>query len=107
MTAQWIIKLTRLQKLHIYLPKKEKKPVIPHIGLILGEDGQYSRVLNLSFTPVTHESLPFVAAPGQMSASELMSTRLLMKVITPKKYGILGHNIAYSVSPAMQGAAFV
>ena len=81
-------------------------PIIPHIGLILGEVGQYSRVLNIPFTPVTHESLPFVAAPGQMTANEIMTTRLIMGVVPPKKYGILGHNIAYSVSPAMQGAAF-
>lgn len=81
-------------------------PIIPHVGLILGEVGQYSRVLNIPFTPVTHESLPFVAAPGQMTASELMATRLIMGIVPPQKYGILGHNIAYSVSPAMQGAAF-
>ncbi len=82
------------------------EPIIPHLGLILGEVGKYSRVLNIPFTPVTHESLPFVAAPGQMTASELMATRLIMGLVPPMKYGILGHNIAYSVSPAMQGAAF-
>lgn len=81
-------------------------PVIPHIGLILGSVGKYSRVLNLPFTPVTHESLPFVAAPGQMTASELMTTRLVMGIAPPLRYGILGHNISYSVSPAMQGSAF-
>mmetsp|Transcript_12708 Transcript_12708/g.18475 ORF Transcript_12708/g.18475 Transcript_12708/m.18475 type:complete len:810 (+) Transcript_12708:170-2599(+) len=86
--------------------KEAGDPLIPHISLILGEKGQYSRVLNLPFTPVTHESLPFVAAPGQMSASELMTTRLIMGLVPPMKYGILGHNISYSVSPAMQGAAF-
>jgi len=81
-------------------------PIIPHIGLILGDVGKYSRVLNIPFTPVNHESLPFKAAPGQMTASELMATRLIMGLVPPMKYGILGHNIAYSVSPAMQGAAF-
>jgi len=81
------------------------EPEIPHIGLILGDVGKYSRVLNIPFTPVTHESLPFVAAPGQMTASELMTTRLIMGLVPPMKYGILGHNIAYSVSPSMQGAA--
>ena len=82
------------------------KPVIPMISLILGEIGQFSRIINLPFTPVTHESLPFVAAPGQLTSSEIMATRLLTKIFTPKKYGILGHNIAYSVSPQMHGAAF-
>ena len=88
------------------LAKQNDDPIIPHIGLILGEVGQYSRVLNLAFTPVTHESLPFVAAPGQMTASELMATRIIMGLVPPKKYAILGHNIAYSVSPAMHSAAF-
>ena len=81
-------------------------PVIPMIALILGEVGQFSRIINLPFTPVTHESLPFKAAPGQLTSSEIMATRLLTKIFAPKKYAILGHNIAYSVSPQMHGAAF-
>mmetsp|Transcript_12264 Transcript_12264/g.28766 ORF Transcript_12264/g.28766 Transcript_12264/m.28766 type:complete len:822 (+) Transcript_12264:185-2650(+) len=85
---------------------REGKPVIPNISLILGDVGQFSRVINLPFTPVTHESLPFKAAPGQMSASEIMAARLLTNIVTTKRYAILGHNIAYSVSPQMQGAAF-
>lgn len=84
----------------------EGAPVIPHISLILGEIGQFSRIINLPFTPVTHESLPFKAAPGQLTASEIMLTRLLTKIFTSKKYCILGHNISYSVSPQMHGAAF-
>ena len=41
-----------------------------------------------------------------MSASEIMTARVLTKIITSKRYAILGHNIAYSVSPQMHGAAF-
>mmetsp|Transcript_12808 Transcript_12808/g.26965 ORF Transcript_12808/g.26965 Transcript_12808/m.26965 type:complete len:827 (+) Transcript_12808:96-2576(+) len=85
---------------------RDGKPVIPNISLILGDVGQFSRVINLPFTPVTHESLPFKAAPGQMSASEIMAARIITKIVTTKRYAILGHNIAYSVSPQMQGAAF-
>jgi pentafunctional AROM polypeptide len=81
-------------------------PVIPNISLILGEVGQFSRIINLPFTPVTHQSLPFPAARGQLTSSEIMTTRLLTKIFAPKKYAILGHNIAYSVSPQMHGAAF-
>jgi shikimate-5-dehydrogenase/3-dehydroquinate dehydratase type I len=81
-------------------------PVIPNIALILGEVGQFSRIINLPFTPVTHQSLPFPAAPGQLTSSEIMTARLLTKIFTPMKYAILGHNIAYSVSPQMHGAAF-
>ena len=88
------------------IAQEKGEPMIPHIGLILGDVGKYSRVLNIPYTPVTHESLPFVAAPGQMTASQLMTTRFIMGLVPPMKYGILGHNISYSVSPAMQGAAF-
>jgi len=41
-----------------------------------------------------------------MSASEIMAARVITKVISTERYAILGHNIAYSVSPQMQGAAF-
>lgn len=88
------------------LAESANKPVIPNISLILGDVGQFSRVLNFPFTPVTHESLPFKAAPGQLSASEIMTTRLLTNVLKKKVFGILGHNIAYSVSPQMHGSAF-
>ena len=88
------------------IAEREGKPVIPNISLILGDVGQFSRVLNLPFTPVTHESLPFKAAPGQMTASEIMAIRVVTKIIKGRRYAILGHNIAYSVSPQMQGAAF-
>jgi pentafunctional AROM polypeptide len=88
------------------LAEKEGKPVIPNVSLILGDVGTFSRVVNLPFTPVTHESLPFKAAPGQMTASEIMATRIITSVIRARKYAILGHNIEYSVSPQMQGAAF-
>jgi shikimate dehydrogenase/3-dehydroquinate dehydratase type I len=88
------------------LAARDGKPVIPNISLILGDVGRFSRVVNLPFTPVTHESLPFKAAPGQMTSNEIMAARILMKIMSKKNYCILGHNIAYSVSPQMQGAAF-
>lgn len=81
-------------------------PEIPNISLILGEVGSYSRILNPRFTPVTHECLPSVAAPGQLTASEIMAGRLIDGQLKVQRYGILGHNIAYSVSPQMQSAAF-
>ncbi|GAX19938.1 3-dehydroquinate dehydratase / shikimate dehydrogenase [Fistulifera solaris] len=88
------------------LAEQDGNPVIPHISLVLGDVGQFSRVINFPFTPVTHESLPFKAAPGQMTSSEIMTTRLLTNIFEKKTYAILGHNIAYSVSPQMHGAAF-
>eukprot|EP00934_Nitzschia_sp_Nitz4_P001747 Nitzschia sp. Nitz4//scaffold42_size132992//29193//31433//NITZ4_003385-RA/size132992-processed-gene-0.25-mRNA-1//-1//CDS//3329551676//1747//frame0 len=88
------------------LALEKGQPNIPKIAVCLGEAGKFSRVINYPFTPVTHETLPFVAAPGQMTAKEIMTTRLITKVVDGEVYCILGHNIAYSVSPEMQSAAF-
>jgi len=85
---------------------KLDEPRIPNIGLILGEAGSYSRITNLRFTPVTHECLPAKAAPGQLTAVEIMAGRLLTALVPAEWYAILRHNIAYSVSPQMQGSAF-
>jgi len=85
---------------------KLDEPRIPNIGLILGEAGSYSRIINPRFTPVTHECLPAKAAPGQLTAAEIMAGRLLTALVPAERYAILGHNIAYSVSPQMQGSAF-
>ena len=88
------------------LAKSDGKPDIPNISLILGKVGQFSRIINIPFTPVTHESLPFKAAPGQLTSAQIMTTRILTKIYQSKNYAILGHNIAYSVSPQMHGSAF-
>lgn len=80
--------------------------VAPYVALVLGEEGSGSRALNLGFTPVTHPALPFAAAPGQLDAAEIMERRVRDGLVTKTRYAILGHNIAYSVSPQMQGAAF-
>ena len=75
------------------LAAADKQPVVPKISLILGDSGQFSRIINLPFTPVTHEALPFKAAPGQLTASEIMTTRILTQIFQSKKFCILGHNI--------------
>jgi len=80
---------------------------IPYIGLCLGEAGQLSRVLNKRFTPVTHPAMS-AAAPGQLSAAELMSRRLSLSLsgCTPKQFYLFGSPISFSLSPAMHNAAF-
>ena len=88
------------------LCRAEGEPVVPNISLILGEIGQYSRIINERFTPVTHESLPFVAAPGQLTAKQIMEDKLRFDLLEARKFAILGHNIDYSMSPQMHNAAF-
>lgn len=45
----------------------------PFSGLNMGPVGQLSRKLNTVFTPITHPLLPTIAAPGQLSLSEINS----------------------------------
>ena len=77
----------------------------PFIGLCLGEKGSYSRVLNKRFTPVTHELLS-IAAPGQLSARQLMDRRLQDGLIRSKRFYLFGSPIQQSLSPAMHNQAY-
>jgi len=79
---------------------------VPVIALCLGEKGQLSRVLNRCFTPVTHRSLPFIAAPGQLSAGELMQFRKSLGIVPKRNFFLLGSPISASPSPDMHNAGF-
>ncbi|KAL2118610.1 hypothetical protein VTJ04DRAFT_8270 [Mycothermus thermophilus] len=77
---------------------KNKYPnSLPFSAVNMGELGQFSRLLNKFFTPITHPLLPIIAAPGQMSAAEANQALALLGQL-PKKnfYGI--------TSPAMRSA---
>ncbi len=77
----------------------------PYIGLCLGEAGQQSRVLNRLFTPVTHEKMA-TAAPGQLSAAQLMQMRQQQGLCEGKKLFLFGTPIQQSLSPAMHNGGF-
>ncbi|CAN0063793.1 unnamed protein product [Ectocarpus sp. 8 AP-2014] len=79
---------------------------VPYIGLCLTETGKLSRVLNERFTPVTHENLPFVAAPGQMSSKEIMHHRAELGLCPPRSFFLFGSPISASPSPDMHNAGF-
>ena len=76
-----------------------------YIGVCLGAAGSESRVLNRRFTPVCHPCMA-AAAPGQLSAEELMNKRLASGLINPKKFFLLGKPIQQSLSPSMHNAAY-
>ncbi|CAK7264360.1 hypothetical protein SEPCBS57363_001030 [Sporothrix epigloea] len=61
----------------------------PLSAVNMGEMGQFSRMQNHVFSPITHPLLPVIAAPGQMSAAE-MNAALSMLGQLPQKiiYGI-------------------
>ncbi|KFA60738.1 hypothetical protein S40285_04710 [Stachybotrys chlorohalonatus IBT 40285] len=69
--------------------KSENPNGPPLCAVNMGEAGQFSRLLNKVFTPITHPLLPIIAAPGQMSTAEIHAALSLLGQL-PKKslYGI-------------------
>ncbi|KAL4778927.1 EPSP synthase-domain-containing protein [Aspergillus varians] len=79
---------------------------VPLIAINMGDQGQLSRILNGFMTPVSHPSLPFKAAPGQLSATEIRKGLSLMGEIKSKKFAVLGNPVSGSRSPALHNALF-
>lgn len=79
---------------------------VPYIGLCLTEEGKLSRVLNERYTPVTHRKLPFVAAPGQMTSTQIMHHRADLGICPRKSFFLFGSPISASPSPDMHNAGF-
>ena len=77
----------------------------PYIGLCLGKIGQQSRVLNKCFTPVTHEKMA-TAAPGQLTAAELMAARDAQGLCVSNRFYLFGNPIGQSLSPSMHNGGF-
>ncbi|KAK9444560.1 Aldolase-type TIM barrel [Metarhizium brunneum] len=51
---------------------RSEYPNAPPLSAVnMGGTGQFSRTQNKVFTPITHPLLPLIAAPGQMSTSEI------------------------------------
>ena len=78
----------------------------PIIGLNMGSIGKLSRVLNGFLTPVSHPALPFKAAPGQLSASEIRSALALLGESEKKQFYLFGKPILASRSPALHNTLF-
>ena len=76
------------------------------IAINMGAVGQLSRVLNGFLTPVSHPSLPFKAAPGQMSAAEIRQALSLLGQTAKRNYYLFGSPIAQSRSPALHNTMF-
>ncbi|OAX85375.1 pentafunctional AROM polypeptide [Emergomyces africanus] len=84
----------------------EEKHDVPVIAINMGDKGQLSRMLNGFMTPVSHPSLPFKAAPGQLSAREIRKGLSLIGEIKAKKFAVIGNPVSASRSPAMHNALF-
>ncbi|KAL8726276.1 MAG: hypothetical protein Q9166_006822 [cf. Caloplaca sp. 2 TL-2023] len=81
-------------------------PSVPIIAINMGIEGQLSRIQNPFLTPVSHPALPFKAAPGQLSASEIRTALSLHGVIKPKNFYLFGKPISQSKSPDMHNHLF-
>ncbi|CAG7850201.1 Pentafunctional AROM polypeptide {ECO:0000255/HAMAP-Rule:MF_03143} Includes: RecName: Full=3-dehydroquinate synthase {ECO:0000255/HAMAP-Rule:MF_03143}; Short=DHQS {ECO:0000255/HAMAP-Rule:MF_03143}; {ECO:0000255/HAMAP-Rule:MF_03143}; Includes: RecName: Full=3-phosphoshikimate 1-carboxyvinyltransferase {ECO:0000255/HAMAP-Rule:MF_03143}; {ECO:0000255/HAMAP-Rule:MF_03143}; AltName: Full=5-enolpyruvylshikimate-3-phosphate synthase {ECO:0000255/HAMAP-Rule:MF_03143}; Short=EPSP synthase {ECO:0000255/HAMAP-Rule:MF len=78
----------------------------PIIAINLGEQGQLSRILNETFTPVTHSQLPVAAAPGQLSFSQIQSGLHLLGQLPAKRFYLFGNPISKSPSPTLHNSGF-
>ncbi|KAH9975271.1 Pentafunctional AroM protein [Lactifluus volemus] len=78
----------------------------PIIAINMGVEGQLSRILNTTFTPVTHPLLPIKAAPGQLSFAEIQTALNLIGQLPAKNFYIFGRPIAHSMSPTLHNTAF-
>ena len=78
----------------------------PIIAINMGVEGQLSRILNTTFTPVTHPLLPTRAAPGQLSFVEIQKALHLIGQLPAKRFYIFGKPIKHSMSPALHNTAF-
>lgn len=79
---------------------------IPLIAINMGGNGQLSRILNGFMTPVSHPSLPFKAAPGQLSAIDIRKGLSLMGEIKAKKFAVFGCPVSASRSPVLHNFLF-
>ncbi|KAJ6037575.1 hypothetical protein N7444_010280 [Penicillium canescens] len=94
---------TALRKFKTWAEEAHETPLI---AINMGDKGQLSRILNGFMTPVSHSSLPFKAAPGQLSATEIRRGLSLMGEIKAKKFAIFGSPVSASRSPALHNALF-
>jgi pentafunctional AROM polypeptide len=78
----------------------------PLIAINMGLDGKMSRILNATFSPVSHPLLPFKAAPGQLSFAEIQKALYLIGQLQPRRFYLFGNPIAHSMSPTLHNAAF-
>lgn len=90
-------------KLSLFAETHKSKPLL---AINMGSLGQLSRVNNTTLTPVTHPLLPSRAAPGQLSAREILQARHLIGSLPSSKFYITGSPISHSMSPTLHNAGF-
>lgn len=79
---------------------KADYPGAPPLSAVnMGKTGQFSRTQNKVFTPITHPLLPIIAAPGQMSASEIHGALVQLGQLPLKRIYGVGASVSRSAGP--------
>ena len=94
-------------QLYQFVEKVKSQPQSkPIIAINMGLDGQMSRVLNSTFSPVTHPLLPIKAAPGQLSFKEIQTALNLLGLLPARQFYLFGTPITHSMSPILHNSGF-
>lgn len=78
----------------------------PLLAVNMGAVGQFSRIMNPTFTPITHEAMPVKAAPGQLSFKQVQTALSLIGQTLPLRFALLGSPISHSLSPLLHNTGF-
>ena len=78
----------------------------PIIAINMGLEGQMSRILNPTFSPVSHPLLPNKAAPGQLSFRQIQQALHLIGCLPPRQFYLFGTPISQSMSPTLHNTGF-
>ena len=78
----------------------------PIIAINMGREGQMSRILNATFSPVTHPLLPSKAAPGQLSFRQIQQALHLIGCLPSRSFYLFGTPISQSMSPILHNTGF-
>lgn len=78
----------------------------PLVAINTGYEGQLSRILNSTLSPVTHPLLAVKAAPGQLSVAQIQTALSLIGQLPAKRYFLFGTPISASPSPTLHNTGF-
>ncbi|KAF9471493.1 hypothetical protein BDN70DRAFT_938911 [Pholiota conissans] len=93
--------------LYDFISAATSKPRAKHIIAInMSVEGQTSRILNSTFSPVSHPLLPNKAAPGQLSFRQIQQALHLMGLLPSRKFYLFGTPISQSMLPSLHNTAF-
>ncbi|KAG6809949.1 hypothetical protein H0H92_013940 [Tricholoma furcatifolium] len=94
-------------QLYDFVAKASSRPQSkPIIAINMGVEGQMSRILNATFSPITHPLLPVKAAPGQLSFKQIQQALHLLGLLPARQFYLFGTPIAYSMSPTLHNTGF-